>query len=169
MCRMCEGISREQLLDEARCHIIHHGWFLQGIVPAPNETGATWVYTVGLLENFDHPELVVTDISYEQGGALLNELGELVRRCLATDPRKRFADGDALFAALDDLEAVGRSPRWPLPIAALAVLAFAVGGALAVVLPDSSEPAPLPKRLGKLRQSRPRITHRCCTSPEEPC
>lgn len=80
MCRMCEGISREQLLDEARCHIIQHGWFLQGIVPGPDGDGTTWVYTVGLLENFGHPELVVTDISYEDGGALLNELGELVRR-----------------------------------------------------------------------------------------
>lgn len=80
MCRMCEGFTREQLNEEARCHIIHHGWFLQGIVPGPDGTGGGWVYTVGLLENFDHPELVVTDISYEDGGALLNQLGELVRR-----------------------------------------------------------------------------------------
>ena len=79
MCRMCEGTSREQLLDEARCHIIHHGWFLQGIVPGP-DGGGGWVYTVGLLENFDHPELVVADISYEDGGALLNDLGEFVRQ-----------------------------------------------------------------------------------------
>jgi len=41
--------------------------------------GGGWVYTVGLLENFGHPELIVTDIDYEVGGALLNELGERVR------------------------------------------------------------------------------------------
>ena len=76
---MCEGASRDQLLEEARCHVIHHGWFLQGVLPEPGRKGGGWVYTVGLLQNFGHPELIVTDIEYEVGGALLNELGEKVR------------------------------------------------------------------------------------------
>lgn len=75
---MCEGASREELAEEARLHIIHHGWFLQGVLADPGKAGG-WVYTVGLLENFGHPELVVTDIEYERGGQFLNMLGELVR------------------------------------------------------------------------------------------
>lgn len=79
MCRICEGATRQQVLDEARCHIIHHGWFLQGIEATPGEDDGYWVYTVGLLENFGHPELVVTDIEYREGATMLNWLGEKVR------------------------------------------------------------------------------------------
>jgi len=45
----------------------------------PDEDGDDWIYTVGLLENFGHPELVVTNVSYPDGGALLNRLGETIR------------------------------------------------------------------------------------------
>jgi len=76
---MCEGATREEVLEEARCHIIHHGWFLQGILGEAGTEGGDWVYTVGLLENFGHPELVITDMTYEDGGRWLNQLGELVR------------------------------------------------------------------------------------------
>lgn len=79
MCRMCEGTSRQQLHEEARLHIIHHGWFLQGVLPEPGDPAGGWVYTVGLLESFDHPELVITNIAYERGGEILNALGELIR------------------------------------------------------------------------------------------
>lgn len=76
---MCEGASQQELLGEAELHIIHHGWFLQGVLPPPDRPQGGWVYTVGLLENFGHPELVVTDIGYERGADFLNMLGELIR------------------------------------------------------------------------------------------
>ena len=38
-----------------------------------------WVYTVGLTERFDHPELIVTASCSSCGGALLNELAARIK------------------------------------------------------------------------------------------
>ena len=79
MCRICDGEDPRRLLEETKLHIIHHGWFLQGILGDHGRPGSTWVYTVGLLENFGHPELVMTDVSYEEASVLLNQVGEWIR------------------------------------------------------------------------------------------
>jgi hypothetical protein len=91
MCDICDGKSEDEVrLDLAR-KIDTYGWAIQGVEgSARNEP---WAYTIGLVEHFGHPELVVTSISLEIAGLILNQLAEDIRaRC-------RFVAGDGAIAA----------------------------------------------------------------------
>lgn len=78
MCSICDGKTYEQVFEDMHVHIAAGRWALQGVEPWPHGSG--WIYTVGLAHNFGHPELVVTDNVLEQGGALLNEIGDRISR-----------------------------------------------------------------------------------------
>lgn len=54
------------------------GWALQAVL-ADDEDGPPFVYTVGL-SGFGHPELVLFGTSQGSAAAVLNDLGDLVRR-----------------------------------------------------------------------------------------
>ncbi|MEJ3655687.1 DUF4262 domain-containing protein [Actinomycetes bacterium KLBMP 9759] len=56
--------------------IRRHGWALQAVLG--DDDGPPFVYTVGL-SGFEHAELILFATSQQVGGAVLNELGELVR------------------------------------------------------------------------------------------
>jgi hypothetical protein len=80
MCVICDGQTQEQSARFIELTIIHHGWALRHVHPgADDPTGGHWTYTIGLVENFNHPELVITDTEYEVAGSLLNALGEEIR------------------------------------------------------------------------------------------
>jgi hypothetical protein len=57
--------------------IARFGWHVVLIPPAEGTPG--WAHTVGLLERFDHPELIIFGSDFEILGPLLNALGERVR------------------------------------------------------------------------------------------
>ena len=77
MCTICDGMSFDEHRQLVEQIIDEHGWFVQGVEPGPENRG--WAYTVGLIENFDHPELVVVDVGWERAGAILNVLAEEIR------------------------------------------------------------------------------------------
>ncbi len=77
MCDICDGKTHDQVEAETRGHIRRLGWALRGVEPSPESHG--WVYTIGLLDSYDHPELVLVDDDWARGGALLNVLGRAVR------------------------------------------------------------------------------------------
>jgi|GEM_PF-368583 len=80
MCVICDGQTQEQAARFIELTIIQHGWALRHVHPgADDPTGGHWTYTIGLVENFNHPELVITDTEYEVAGSLLNALGEEIR------------------------------------------------------------------------------------------
>jgi len=80
MCFLCDGGTVEESLRFIELTILHHGWAVRGVLPdADDPNGKTWSYTIGLLENFNHPELVITDVEFERAIELLNHLGEDVR------------------------------------------------------------------------------------------
>lgn len=70
-------------LDRCRALIAEHGWMVQGVFPTVDEPGPGFAYTVGLTAN-GRPELVVSGLGYEQGGAILNAAA---RRHLADELR----------------------------------------------------------------------------------
>jgi len=77
MCRICDGASRDHVRLELAQIIDTHGWAVQGV---KGETDAdSWAYTVGLVERFGHPELVVTGISMKAASGLLNDVADRVR------------------------------------------------------------------------------------------
>ena len=70
MCVICDGTT----VDQARLDLSNRkerfGWALQGV-----EASRPWVYTIGLLERFDHPELVMAGVPIRVAGSALNALG----------------------------------------------------------------------------------------------
>ncbi len=88
MCDICNGRTHEELRIKMREYIGSRGWAVQAVGSSPQESG--WVYTVGLIETFGHPELVVTHPDPAAYGSLLNRIGEHVRR------GERFRTGQEL-------------------------------------------------------------------------
>ncbi len=76
MCLECDGYSHEEAMQALDLQIRVHGWALVQVEDGPT----TWCYTVGLLENYDHPELVLFDVRTESQRPLMAHLVELVVR-----------------------------------------------------------------------------------------
>jgi len=70
MCVMCDGMSYEDALQDLIDRKEKWGWALQGVEARP-----PWTYTIGLLERFDHPELVMTGVPITVAFNVLNVLG----------------------------------------------------------------------------------------------
>lgn len=68
---MCDGASSAEVDQWLQATIERVGWALMGV-----EDGRSvgWTYTIGLVDRFDHPELVVVGMG-SAAGHLLNELG----------------------------------------------------------------------------------------------
>lgn len=58
MCMLCEGASAQDVLDGFRSRIAEFGFTMVSV----GGGSSSWTYTIGLLENFGHPELVVTGL-----------------------------------------------------------------------------------------------------------
>ncbi len=104
MCSICDGGTFEESRRFIELTIIDYGWALRGVHPAADDPdGAHWTHTIGLLESFNHPELVLTDVEYETAGALVNELGEDIRagRDITKDNRLGCTFRDVHPAHLD--------------------------------------------------------------------
>lgn len=88
MCLECDGMSREQVLELVVRDIEEHGWAVVAV------DGDGWdpplAYTVGLTRFHGHPELMVSGLGADESVAVLDRLGEEVRR------GRRFEAGDVL-------------------------------------------------------------------------
>ena len=58
MCRICEGMTHEEVLELDAQHIAEHGYLLQGVGDGPDDP-TSWTYSMGLLDIAEHPEFVV--------------------------------------------------------------------------------------------------------------
>ena len=58
MCVLCDGVSEGEFSRDMRVRIERHGFTLVSVHGDP----FCWTYTIGLIENFDHPEFVVTGL-----------------------------------------------------------------------------------------------------------
>ncbi|MEP7201670.1 MAG: DUF4262 domain-containing protein [Ilumatobacteraceae bacterium] len=68
-------------------HILVCGWSVAAVEEDP-----PWSYSIGVLEKFAHPELVVMDMEIQAAGSLINYVGSQVR------DGGGFLDHDALRA-----------------------------------------------------------------------
>jgi hypothetical protein len=76
MCMMCDGYSSDEVNQWYADAIAVHGWAIAGV---EDETITGWAYTMGLVDGFDHPELIVVGMGLNGAKRLLNELGTMVR------------------------------------------------------------------------------------------
>ncbi len=88
MCFICDGGTHDEYDLIVEANIKRVGWHLTAVEATSRSPG--WVYSIGLLESFDHPELVVMgSCCMECGGAQLNDLARLI------EAGSRFAPGTA--------------------------------------------------------------------------
>jgi Domain of unknown function (DUF4262) len=72
-----EWVVVDRTLEFVRATIDESGWWV-GLV-AEDEDGPGFAYTIGLLERFDHPEIMVIGLAPQTMHRILNVCGELVR------------------------------------------------------------------------------------------
>lgn len=79
MCLECDGWTPEEIRQHTADCIDWYGWAVQMVEPSPRGWG--WAYTLGLLERFGHPELVMVGrVHFGALGGLINQLGEQIQR-----------------------------------------------------------------------------------------
>ena len=65
-------------MADIHTHIDSGSWALQGVEAGEHQR--PWVYTIGLTQNFGHPELVITDGDVRDSALILNQVGEWIRQ-----------------------------------------------------------------------------------------
>lgn len=71
MCAMCDGKTLEEFLEDLHDLIDRFGFTVSGI--EPNADHPTWLYTIGLVEAFGHPELSILGVPPGFGVAVLDQ------------------------------------------------------------------------------------------------
>jgi hypothetical protein len=107
MCMMCDGFSLEDDLALSAAAMVEYGYITIGIDEPDEPDCPNWTYTVGLIEHFDHPELIVAGPAVHPSHDLIHQLGHLI-----LDDGCEFAEGDAvdspfglvLFAAVHPVQ-----------------------------------------------------------------
>jgi hypothetical protein len=102
MCEICDGKTWTEVLQGMGKRIAEHGWSLEGV--APGKHTEEWLYSVGFIENYDSPELVVAGEQTQFGGGLLCEIGDRITSGLRVKAGDRL-DLDGFVVELDTVHA----------------------------------------------------------------
>jgi hypothetical protein len=80
----CEGIDDAKLLADVE----EYGWHVVKILEKDDTPG--WAFSVGLNENFNHPEIVVFGLNGDLMHSMINAIGDDVRegKTFAIDDRE---------------------------------------------------------------------------------
>jgi hypothetical protein len=172
MCRICEGASPDDVVADAGVRIAVNGYTVFGV---GGDGHAPWLYTAGLLDACDHPELIVAGVDADLGARLLGTLADPVLggdrfevgdhcgargrmvRIGAVDPVQYDAHAFAMWHRLREA-AVLRAPRLS---AVQVVVEDGFCAEHAAMQPLLSDPKarlgtrrPLPNRAARRRQAR---------------
>lgn len=77
MCDICDGMTHQESMERMHAHVSSGSWALQGVEAGEHQR--PWAYTIGLVQNFGHPELVIIDGDLQDNAIILNQLSEWVR------------------------------------------------------------------------------------------
>ena len=77
MCEMCDGKSLTEVLEGIDSRIREHGFTVPGVTTGI--PGRDWAYTIGLVENAAHPELIVTGLPAEDAMRAVQAMARMVR------------------------------------------------------------------------------------------
>lgn len=69
----CEGASDQKLLDD----VAEYGWHVIKVLDQADAPG--WAYSVGLFQNFAHPEIIVFGLDLDLMHSIINSIGAEVR------------------------------------------------------------------------------------------
>ena len=96
MCLECDGYPFEQSMRRVDLHIRVHGWSLTMV-----DDDEPWCYTIGLLESFAHPELMVIDMKMEAEVELIRWVVDMLETDGAVDD-ERLARHDVQLVPVHD-------------------------------------------------------------------
>ncbi len=96
MCQRCNGLSDHEIFDDQLRMIDQYGYFVTGV--AEHTPGKPcWLYTVGLVDRFAHPEILVVSCDVQAAHRLIAGVVEEISRgatfdglthmCSRTSPR----------------------------------------------------------------------------------
>ncbi len=72
MCLQCDGYSHETVMQAFDLKVKIYGWAVVQV----SDDDLAFSYTIGLVENFGHPELIVLDVDRDIQHGLLNEIAK---------------------------------------------------------------------------------------------
>ena len=101
----------EELERHVRGDIERHGWHVAKI--EGDDRVPPWAFTIGLMDTFDHPEILVAGMELDQLHALLNRIGDLLRA------GNRFEAGQQVHSILEGFPCAFKPvhERWHQPFA----------------------------------------------------
>jgi hypothetical protein len=82
----CEGPNDQKLLDD----VAEHGWHVIKVIDQPDSPG--WAYSVGLFQNFRHPEIVVFGLDSDLMHSIINTIGDEIRSGNTFEIDHKYAD-----------------------------------------------------------------------------
>ena len=74
MCLRCDGYTENDVHNTTEMQILVHGWSVAAV-----EEKRPWAYSIGVLETYAHPELVVMGVEIKIAHDLINYIGGCVR------------------------------------------------------------------------------------------
>jgi hypothetical protein len=107
MCSICEGTTHDEVLTETRERIERRGFILAGHERTADRP--PWLYTIGLVERHNHPELCVLGLPLPRARRVLDIVGQRVLSGERLAGGSTIVVGPARFhvAELDDRVAGG--------------------------------------------------------------
>jgi hypothetical protein len=89
-CFQCSGADRESALAMTRLEVAQYETV--NIAVPYSKDGAAFNYSIGLLENFNHPEIIVTGLPVHIGHIFLNTFREFIKDGNSIEPEKIYTD-----------------------------------------------------------------------------
>lgn len=80
MCLYCDGYSDGEVRRDLELRIAAYGWGVEGVEAPVDGPGEPWAYTVGLVEGFGVPELLVVGLGFREACHLLNRCGSVLAK-----------------------------------------------------------------------------------------
>lgn len=96
MCSICDGATEDEVRQWFAATIEEYGWAIQAVEASPDNWA--WQYTIGLVEHYGHPELVVAaGLSQDDQARLLHHVVDEIK------DGRRFGPEDHLLVAGADV------------------------------------------------------------------
>ena len=99
-CVMCNGATRDECLDRIHRRVLDHGFTMQAVGASLNERGV--VYTIGLVDKYDHPEFVVAGRPIGEAARVVEPLA------MGVTEGNRYKPGETILLGGELLLGVGK-------------------------------------------------------------
>lgn len=76
-------MSHEKVIAKIRSDVDAFGWHCLSVSPCEGEAGESFTYTIGLVETFDHPEIMIFGLGNKVSHGILSNCVEMIRKGVA--------------------------------------------------------------------------------------